>query len=83
MPGTDGGEYLLTALFEAGPSEHHAMGGELPLSWQTLDAYARATGAICEPWEFRTLRDMSAAYVAEKEAGKEVYALAPAEKEKP
>jgi len=59
------------------------MGGERPLTWAALDAYGRAIGASFEPWEYRALRDMSAAYVAEKQAGEEVYALSPAEKEKP
>lgn len=81
LPGLDGGEYLLSALFEAGPSEYHATGGEIGLTWLTLDAYARSTGTLSEPWEFRALREMSAAYIKAKNEGANIFCIPPTEQD--
>jgi len=40
--------------------------GNGPLRWTEIKAYADATGALSEPWEFRCVRDMSNAYATEK-----------------
>jgi hypothetical protein len=77
MPETDGGEYLLALLFEVGPSEYHATGGEVALSWGTLHAYGQATRSISDPWEYRALRAMSAGYVQAKRDGVDVFAIPP------
>lgn len=71
------GQYLLEALFEAGPSKPGAMGGELPLEWLDVWAYMQATQAVSEPWEARALVQMSSAYVYEKAAGASVFSIEP------
>ena len=80
MPDVGAGAYLIEALFEAGPTLHDSM-GEKPLGWLDLDAYGRATQAITEPWEYRALRDMSRAYLGERQAGVEPLAIAPADQD--
>lgn len=81
LPDITAGNYLLTALFDAGPSEMHPMGEEVGLSWVSLDAYGRATRVISEAWEYQALHDMSAAYVAAKTEGADVFAIPPVEQD--
>jgi len=44
--------------------------GRLPLDWPNLKAFADATDAISEPWEFHALIQMSRSYLSEIEAAK-------------
>lgn len=69
IPEPDAGGYLLQAFFEAGAFVITGM-GRVPLDWPTLHAYAQATGAISEPWEYQALTRMSRAYLEEIEAAK-------------
>jgi len=74
------GAYLLAALFEAGPTEWRD-GIEQALSWPVLWYYARATGEITEPWEFRAVMAMSRAYVQGKRDGTNIHSIPPAERD--
>lgn len=77
MPELAGGEhYMLDALVEAGPALPGQM-GPVPLSWQEIDAYARQTQAIDEPWEARTLIKMSAAYLEGIAVGENPFGIMP------
>jgi hypothetical protein len=75
----DDGQYLLDALFEVGPSATAGMGGEIPVSWAELWAYAQATQNISEPWEFRAIMQMSRAFVRARREGESVFAIPPME----
>lgn len=57
------------------------MAGRRPLSWADVDAYARLTGAISEPWEARWLYRASAAYCEEMGRGKNPLCIAPVDRE--
>jgi hypothetical protein len=72
--------YLLEMLFEAGPTVATPM-GDTPLGWSDLRAYAEMTGTDLDPWEARTLREMSAAYLAERENGKHLLSIPPVRKD--
>lgn len=73
------GQYLLDALFEVGPSQAGGMGGEIPLSWGEVWAYAQATQILTEPWEFRSIMSMSRAFVKARKDGESVFAIPPIE----
>jgi hypothetical protein len=73
-------EYMMAALFEAGPSMAGSM-GDVPLDWQNAVAFARGYQSIEEPWEIKALVDMSAAYVSARAAGTDVLAISPVEQE--
>ena len=75
------GQYLLDALFEVGPSSFAGMGDEVAISWQEVWAYAQATQAISEPWEFRALVNMSKAFVKARRDGLSVFAIPPIEQD--
>jgi hypothetical protein len=79
MVPVDEGQYLLDALFEAGPSATAGMGAEIPLSWLEVWAYAQATQNISEPWEFRAIVQMSKAFVRARREGESVFAIPPME----
>lgn len=81
MPDLEAGEYLLETLFEAGPTRVSGE-GEMPLDWASLWAYAQATGALAEPWEFRAVMAMSRAYLSAKHEGKNALCKAPVERER-
>lgn len=68
--------YLMEALFDAGPTARTPM-GETPLDWRDLRAYAVMTQTDLEPWEARTIRDLSAAYFEEREGGKDLLSIPP------
>jgi hypothetical protein len=68
--------YLVETLFEAGPTIATPM-GETPLGWADLRAYVEMTATDLDPWEARALRQMSAAYLAERESGKDVLSIPP------
>jgi hypothetical protein len=73
------GQYLIETLFEVGPSGPGGMGGEIPLSWGEVWAYAQATQNISEPWEFRAIMRMSRAFVKARNDGESVFAIPPIE----
>ena len=83
MPALGAERYLIDALLEAGPAGHDPMAGQRPLSWVELDAWARLTGAISEPWEARWLYEASGAYCEEVERGKNPLTIAPVDRGKP
>ena len=56
--------YIIGMLFEVGPACANGMSVQ-PISWVELDAYQRSIGVALSPWESRTLRALSSAYVAE------------------
>ena len=75
----DGAEYLYGAFLNAGLTSPAAM-GDVPLTWPDLWAFSQATGDITEPWEFETLREMSAAYISGRESGANPLSIPPAER---
>lgn len=72
------GEYLMEALFRAGPCTS-GMNGPVPLTWLEVWAYGQATGGVAEPWEHEMLIDMSRAYLEGLSLGKDVLAIPPIE----
>jgi hypothetical protein len=66
-------QYLLDAFLECGVSDVSSGMGETPLTWREVWAYAQATRAISEPWEFRALIDMSRAFVRARKAGEDPF----------
>lgn len=57
-------EYITDWLFEIGPVAAGAM-GPVPIGWQDMAAWERLTGNELDPWEARTIRRLSQAYVAQ------------------
>jgi hypothetical protein len=64
MPPVEVGAYLLNWLFDAGPTMPGGMSTSV-LTSAELQAWQHNTGNRMTPWEARTLRNLSAAYVAE------------------
>lgn len=60
------GEYMTRALALAGYTTRGEMGGERPLSWLEIGAFAAASGMLETKWETRLLREMSAAFLEGK-----------------
>ena len=54
--------------------------GPAPRDWPVVDAFARATGIITEPWEMRCLIDMSEAYAACLAEGEASLCIPPSER---
>ena len=75
LPPVDQGQYILAAWHELGRME--VAFGRMPLSWSEIDAYARMTRAITEPWEARVIRDMSREYIAGLDLGADPLAIEP------
>jgi hypothetical protein len=71
-----GADYMLDALRSIG-FVHNTGFGEGPFPWSELDAFARCSNRISEPWEYETLRDMSAHYIAGTRLGAKVFAKPP------
>lgn len=76
MPPVSAGEYLISALVEIGFVESGA-NGPTPVSWRELTAYGDATGEVSKPWEFRTLRAMSVAYLDGHSIGRDDFGIPP------
>lgn len=53
--------------------------GVEPLRWSEIDAYARLTGDITQPWEARTVRAMSEAYCRWRKLGEDALCMTPDE----
>lgn len=62
IPAAGPGAYLVGYLFDAGPIVNSS-GSSAPLSWQDLSAWSSGTGIELQPWEARTLRTLSRAYL--------------------
>lgn len=80
MPEIEAGEYLLEALFEAGPVKSNGFG---PAALTVTDAaeYGRVMGTLVEPWEFRLLHLMSAAFLDGYRSGADPLAIQPMDRE--
>ena len=76
LPPIMAGRYLVEAFHESG-RVLRTMDGPMPLSWAEIDAFARQTGAISEPWEARCLRSMSMAYLEGLKVGENPLGRAP------
>lgn len=63
-------EHLIDWLYDIGPAAMGAM-GEVPLGWTEIDAWCRRTGIDLDPWEGRTIRRLSRAYVAMRHAAED------------
>ncbi|WCK26654.1 phage tail assembly chaperone [Agrobacterium pusense] len=80
MPDLEAGEYLLDALKELGPIRSNGMGLGAP-DWQELVAFASANDLALQPWEFRLIRKMAAAYLSGFNSGEEPLSIPPMERE--
>ena len=78
LPELDGGEYLVEAMLRLGPMRQTGFGLR-PADWVEVEAFARATRRITEPWEAEVLMDMCAGYHAAYEAGEDLAQVAPME----
>lgn len=76
IPDLDGGEYLLDAMFALGPTRAAGMGEEAT-GYVEIEAFARTTGRLDEPWEAEMLQAMCSAYLAARQAGEHPLALEP------
>lgn len=74
------GEYMIDALFRAGPLGQPTMNGRAALSWQEVVAFAAGTNAISEPTEIEDLFAMSCAYLEGLLQGEEPLGQPPYEK---
>lgn len=77
LPNIEGGEYLLEALHEAGTFDTTESGSPVPLKWQEIAAFAQLTGSIDEPFEAKTIMDLSKAYVQGHAIGLQSNGIAP------
>jgi hypothetical protein len=80
LPELAAGDYLVDALFKAGPTKAGGM-GEVPMDWLDIWAFAQSTGDVSEPWEAEALHSMSRAYLAAKTAGENPLAIPPIEQD--
>lgn len=55
--------------------------GDAPLGWPDIQAYAQITAAEIDPWEARTLRDLSAAYLVERQRGEKPLSIPPSRRD--
>lgn len=76
LPELEAGAYLVEAMLRLGPVRSDGM-GDRPADWPEIDAFARLTARITEPWEAELLHDMCAAYAAERAKGENVLTIAP------
>lgn len=64
LPPLEGGAYLVGYLLDAGPTVAAGMGAG-PLTSKDLMPWCEETGIELQPWEARTLRRLSIAYLNE------------------
>ena len=76
LPVLDAGQYLIEAMFAMRPTRSNGM-GEVAADWDIIDAFARLTGRISEPWEAETLFAMCSGYMECREAGADFLAISP------
>jgi hypothetical protein len=74
------GIHLVQAIIELGWCATNGV-GMCVLPWAEIKSYADATETLSEPWEFRCVREMSAAYVTERNHD-EVLRIAPYDRTK-
>ena len=67
----DAGLYLVDYLMEAGPFTYGAS-GPIPLNWQDFRSWQDTTGIDLQPWEAKTLRRLSAAYLGQMQKAEEI-----------
>lgn len=79
MPDLKGERYLFEAFCELGQAQVVGMGVG-PLAWTEITAFASATGALTNPWEFRAVRQMSEQYLAALKQGESPLVIPPAER---
>ena len=58
--------------------KHGQMGGAEPVSWQEITAFSTSAGLDLEPWEARSLRSMSVAFVEGFFSGTQPLQVSPA-----
>jgi len=63
-------------LFEIGPTVPNGM-GEAAIGWPDIDAWCRRTGIDLDPWEARTIRRLSKAFIAQRHDARKPDCLAP------
>lgn len=63
-------------LFEIGPTVPTGM-GEAAISWEAMDAWCNRTGVDLDPWECRTLRKLSQAFINQRHDAKKPDCPAP------
>lgn len=71
-------EHMLAAFLDCGPVMHTAE-GDAPLTWAEASAFATATLAISDPWEIRTLVQMSRAFLSTRMASNDPLFIPPLE----
>lgn len=76
MPDPGPAAYLVDWLFDAGPVSPGGMGPGV-LAWADMSTWARINGIALQPWEARTLRHLSGAYIAASREGEAHDAPAP------
>jgi hypothetical protein len=81
LPDLAAGRYLVDAMMTLGPIRSTGM-GQRPTDWPEIEAFARLTGRIAEPWEAEVLHAMCEAYAVEYAAGDQLLRLPPAEAHK-
>jgi hypothetical protein len=75
------GFYLLEMLYEAGPVKAQPMGGIEALTWADLYPYIQLTTDGVEIWEARLLITMSKAFALGVNEGKNIFSIAPIDRE--
>lgn len=68
--------YLFDCLLEVGPASVNGM-ADAPVSWDELRTWQQMVGIELSPWEARTVRQLSRAYVAERTAATDPMRPAP------
>lgn len=81
LPDVTGGGYLVEALMRLGPVRQDGF-GERPVDWPEIDAFARQTARIAEPWEAEVLFDMAAGWCAARREGEDTLAMAPVDQDR-
>lgn len=73
-------EHMLQAFLDCGPVMHTAE-GDAPLTWGEASAFATATLVISDPWEIRTLVQMSRAFLSTRHASTDPLFIPPMEQD--
>ncbi|MCZ0963891.1 hypothetical protein [Paracoccus benzoatiresistens] len=73
------GHYLAEAMMRLGPVKSNGMDLR-GADWPEIDAFARVTGRISDPWEAETLFDMCRAYLLGSRDGEDPLAIPPVDR---
>lgn len=68
---------IFQSFIDLGMYDLSGMGDFIPLSWQTLHAYASCTDALHEEWQFLAIRQMSTKYLEGMHSGVEPLSIPP------